>query len=80
MCRTRNAISMLLLSAERPQSQPIARQPPLPEQRAAGVARRLAWRDMPERYGKWNSVYVRFRGWAEQGVSNAMLATLVDPG
>ena len=26
------------------------------------------WRDMHERYGKWNSVYVRFRRWAEQGV------------
>ncbi|MCQ1810733.1 transposase [Neorhizobium galegae] len=25
------------------------------------------WRDMHERYGKWNSVYVRFRRWAEQG-------------
>ncbi|MBB4212841.1 transposase [Rhodothalassium salexigens DSM 2132] len=23
------------------------------------------WRDMHERYGKWNSVYVRFRRWAE---------------
>jgi transposase len=23
-----------------------------------------AWRDMHERYGKWNSVHVRFRRWA----------------
>lgn len=29
------------------------------------------WRDMHERYGKWNSVYVRFRRWAEQGVWDA---------
>ena len=27
-----------------------------------------AWRDPHERYGKWNSVYVRFRRWTEQGV------------
>nr|WP_246712006.1 transposase [Phyllobacterium myrsinacearum] len=36
------------------------------------------WRDMHERYGKWNSVYVRFRRWAEQGVWDALLETLVE--
>ena len=38
------------------------------------------WRDMHERYGKWNSVYVRFRRWAEQGVWDALLQTLVELG
>ena len=38
------------------------------------------WRDMHERYGKWTSVYVRFRRWAEQGVWDAMLETLVELG
>lgn len=38
------------------------------------------WRDMYERYGKWNSVYVRFRRWAEQGVWDAILETLVEFG
>ena len=38
------------------------------------------WRDMHERYGLWNSVYVRFGRWAEQGVWDAILATLVELG
>ena len=38
------------------------------------------WRDMHERYGKWNSVYVRFRRWAEQGVWDGLLETLVELG
>ena len=38
------------------------------------------WRDMHERYGKLNSVYVGLRRWAEQGVWDALLETLVDWG
>jgi transposase len=38
------------------------------------------WRDMHERYGKWNSVYVRFRRWTEQGVWDALLVMLVELG
>ena len=38
------------------------------------------WRDMHEHYGMWNSVYVRFRRWAEQGVWDAILEPLVDMG
>ena len=44
------------------------------------LAGRLPWRDMHERYGKWNSVYVRFRRWAQQGVWDAVLETLVELG
>lgn len=33
------------------------------------------WHDMHERYGKSNSVYIRFRRWAEQGVCDALLET-----
>lgn len=35
------------------------------------------WRDMEDRYGKWNSIYVRFRRWGEQGVWDGLLPTLV---
>ncbi len=38
------------------------------------------WRNMHERYGKWNSVYVRLRRWAEQGAWDAILATLLEFG
>ena len=27
----------------------------------------IPWRDLPERFGNWNSVYVRFRRWAKVG-------------
>jgi transposase len=29
------------------------------------------WRDMPERYGNWNSVFVRFTRWSKIGVWDA---------
>ena len=32
------------------------------------------WRDLPEDFGPWNSVYVRFRRWAEDGVWERVLA------
>ncbi|MDQ0392452.1 transposase [Labrys monachus] len=38
------------------------------------------WRNMHKRYGKWNSVYVRFRRWAEQGIWDEMLVPLFDLG
>lgn len=40
----------------------------------------VLWGDMHERYRKWNSIYVCFRRWAEQGVWDAMLDTLVELG
>jgi transposase len=38
------------------------------------------WRNMHKRYGKWNSVYVRFRRWAEQGIWDNMLTPLHELG
>lgn len=26
------------------------------------------WRDIPERYGKWNTIHSRFRRWVQQGI------------
>ncbi len=32
------------------------------------------WRDLPERYGPWQSVYTRFRRWQQAGVWERALA------
>src|SRR6266511_2678285 len=34
------------------------------------------WRDLPERYGKWNSAFVRFTRWSKLGVWDAVFETL----
>lgn len=34
------------------------------------------WRDLPERYGSWQTVYSRFRRWREAGVWDQILHTL----
>ena len=36
----------------------------------------VPWRDLPERYGPWESVYTRFRRWREAGVWAQALAAL----
>jgi len=34
------------------------------------------WRDLPERYGPWQTVYSRFRRWQHAGVWDRVLAAL----
>jgi transposase len=34
------------------------------------------WRDLPERYGPWKTVYDRFRRWSKNGLFQRMLAAL----
>lgn len=34
----------------------------------------MAWRDLPERYGPWKTVYNRFWRWSRTGVSSALVA------
>jgi len=34
------------------------------------------WRDLPERYGKWQTVYSRFRRWQRAGIWERVLAAL----
>jgi transposase len=38
------------------------------------------WRDMPERYGNWNSVFVRFGRWSKLRVWDAAFETLASLG
>lgn len=34
------------------------------------------WRDMPERYGKWTTIYSRFQRWRKSGTWNKMFSDL----
>ncbi|MBB6345178.1 transposase [Nonomuraea muscovyensis] len=35
------------------------------------------WRDVPERYGPWSTVYSRFNGWAKAGVFQGLMDALI---
>ncbi|MFF6834716.1 transposase, partial [Streptomyces sp. NPDC012438] len=35
-----------------------------------------AWRDVPERYGSWQTLYTRFRRWALDGTFSRMLRAI----
>ena len=36
------------------------------------------WRDVPEKYGKWNSIYRRFRRWSTCGVWESVATALAE--
>jgi putative transposase len=36
------------------------------------------WRDLPEAFGNWNSVFRRFSRWSEKGVWDQIFAALAD--
>jgi transposase len=40
------------------------------------LATGVPWRDLPERYGSWRTVYSRFRRWQQAGVWDRVLAAL----
>ena len=39
----------------------------------------IPWRDLPERFGNWNSVWRRFDRWCAQGVWAKLVQILEDP-
>lgn len=44
------------------------------------IARTSApWRDLPERFGEWNSVYQRFNRWSKSGVWGRVLKAVQSP-
>ena len=38
----------------------------------------IPWRDLPERFGNWNTVYTRFRRWAKKGVWQQVFKDMAD--
>lgn len=36
------------------------------------------WRDLPERFGEWNSVYQRFNRWARKGIWEKLFLHLAE--
>ena len=38
----------------------------------------VSWRDLPERFGPWQSVYSRFRAWTKGGVWERILLALIE--
>jgi transposase len=39
----------------------------------------VPWRDLPERFGNWNSVWRRFDRWSRKGVWQRVFGELQDP-
>lgn len=38
----------------------------------------IPWRDLPERFGSWSSVYSRFNRWTKQGVWEKLFTFLIE--
>lgn len=38
----------------------------------------VPWRDLPERFGPWQSVYTRFSHWTKQGVWETIFTALIE--
>ena len=37
------------------------------------------WREIPERFGPWHTIYARYQEWRHAGIGSQILAILTDP-
>ena len=54
----------------------VERSPGHVRRHSLGAATGAPWRDLPERYGKWGSVYHRFNRWKKDGTIERILKAL----
>ena len=43
---------------------------------SSGDSRGASWRDIPERYGPWETIYSRYAAWCSEGRWDQMLQAL----
>jgi len=61
------AAGALAASDDAPAGWALAGSPPDPQRHLVPGAQRCPWRDLPERYGPWETVYKRFARWQTDG-------------
>src|SRR5215203_3555972 len=62
------------VAAKRTARRPVARPPRGGDRRPVEAAYGAPWRDLPERYGPWQTCYDRFSRWRRDGTWDRLLA------
>ena len=50
----------------------------MPKARKPSIENGCKWRALPEKYGKWHTIYMRFNRWAKKGTIQRIFEQLQD--